>query len=258
MGEVAGSRVRFCYRARDRRSLQIIKANLPARLPGLLLWQGDAGAFLDQLPPCEIFDLVVTSPPYNIGKAYETKRELAKYLQWQESILEKIVSRLKPTGSICWQTGNFIDQGEIFPLDIELSPIFKRLGVQLRNRIVWRFGHGLHAKRRFSGRYETIMWYTKTDKYHFNLDGVRIPAKYPGKTHYKGPNKGKLSGNPLGKNPEDVWDIPNVKAGHVEKTVHPCQFPIVLVSRLVRALSKPGDLVFDPLQESVQRASPHC
>jgi len=71
----------------------------------------------------------------------------------------------------------------------------------LRNRIIWHFGHGLHAKNRFSGRYETILWFTKTNEYIFNLDPVRVPQKYPGKKHFKGPNKGKLSCNPKGKIP---------------------------------------------------------
>jgi len=87
----------------------------------------------------------------------------------------------------------------------------------LRNRIIWHFGHGLHAKNRFSGRYETILWFTKTNEYIFNLDPVRVPQKYPGKKHFKGPNKGKLSCNPKGKNPSDIWEIPNVKSNHVEK-----------------------------------------
>ena len=90
------------------------------------------------------------------------------------------------------------------------------------------------------------MWYTKTDDYIFNLDDVRIPSKYPGKRYFKGERKGELSGNPLGKNPEDVWEVPNVKSNHVEKTEHPCQFPVGLIERLILALTKEGDLVFDP------------
>ncbi len=70
----------------------------------------------------------------------------------------------------------------------------------LRNRVVWTFGHGLHSPTRFSGRHETILWFTKGDNYTFNLDAVRVPQKYPGKRHYKGLKKGKFSGNPLGKN----------------------------------------------------------
>jgi adenine-specific DNA-methyltransferase len=215
-------------------------------LPAFSIWNGDVEEFFAKLPREPIFDLVVSSPPYNIGKSYESKGALEKYLEWQERVIDQLVPRLKDTGSICWQVGNFVDNGEIAPLDIEFAPIFKKHKLQLRNRIIWHFGHGLHTKRRFSGRYETVMWYTKSDDYIFNLDAVRVPAKYPGKKHFKGPNVGKPSGNPLGKNPEDVWDIPNVKSNHVEKTEHPCQFPVGLIKRLVLATTNEGALVFDP------------
>lgn len=210
-----------------------------------LIWHGDVTNFLERIPEAK-FDLVVTSPPYNIGKSYETKVSLQTYLDWQQQVIDKIVPFIKDTGSICWQVGNFVDDGEIIPLDIVFDPIFRKHGLRLRNRIVWHFGHGLHCSKRFSGRYETILWYSKTKKYTFNLDNVRVPSKYPGKKHFKGPKKGQLSGNPLGKNPSDVWDIPNVKNNHSEKTEHPCQFPVGLVERLVLSLTNPGGLVFDP------------
>lgn len=210
------------------------------------IWKGDVETFLDSIPNKKIFDLVVTSPPYNIGKEYEEKTSLDKYLEWQERIISKIAPKIKDQGSFCWQVGNYVNKGEIIPLDIEFHPIFKKLGFKLRNRIIWKFGHGLHCKKRFSGRYEVVLWYTKSDDYTFNLDDVRVPSKYPGKKHFKGPNQGMLSGNPLGKNPEDVWDIPNVKSNHIEKTEHPCQFPVGLIQRLVKSLSNPGDMVFDP------------
>lgn len=204
------------------------------------------------------FDLILTSPPYNVGKSYETKTSIEKYLEAQEEIISELVRTLSDTGNLCWQVGNYVDKGEIFPLDIFYYQIFKKHGLKLRNRIVWHFGHGLHASNRFSGRYETILWFSKTDNYIFNLDNVRVPSKYPGKRHFKGPKKGQPSGNPLGKNPSDIWeiieqdwdkamwDIPNVKSNHPEKTEHPCQFPIELVERCVLALTEEGSWVLDP------------
>lgn len=204
------------------------------------------------------FDLIITSPPYNIGKSYEVKTSIEKYLETQDAIIQQLVRVLSDRGSLCWQVGNFVDKGEVFPLDIFYYQIFKKYGLKLRNRIIWHFGHGLHASNRFSGRYETILWFTKTDDYIFNLDNVRVPSKYPGKRHFKGPNKGKPSGNPLGKNPSDIWeivaqdwekelwDIPNVKSNHPEKTEHPCQFPIELVERCVLALTDESGWVLDP------------
>ncbi|MDB4072562.1 site-specific DNA-methyltransferase [Gammaproteobacteria bacterium] len=193
------------------------------------------------------FNLVVTSPPYNIGKEYEKKISMQDYIDWQESIIDLMVPHIDQNGSICWQVGNHVDNGQITPLDYIFHEIFIKHGFKMRNRIVWTYGHGLHRKKSFSGRYEVVMWYSKSDDYTFNLDSVRIPQKYPNKKSFAGPNKGKLSGNSLGKNPEDVWtNIPNVKSNHVEKTLHPCQFPVGLVERLVLALSNPTDIVFDP------------
>lgn len=161
--------------------------------------------------------LVVTSPPYNLNKEYEKRVGvvvgLQVYINALAPILFEIVRVLKPGGSLCWQVGNFVHDGGVFPLDIAFDEVWRNRGLKLRNRIIWRFEHGLHAQHRFSGRYETIMWYTKDAErgnYVFNLDAVRVPQKYPGKKHYKGPKRGQLSGNPLGNNPGDVWDIPNV------------------------------------------------
>lgn len=206
----------------------------------------------------EKFDLIITSPPYNVGKEYETKTSIENYLADQEKVIKELVRVTSRKGNICWQVGNFVKKGEVFPLDIYFYQIFKKLNLQLRNRIIWYFGHGLHASKRFSGRYETILWFSKTDKYIFNLDEVRIPSKYPGKRHFKGPKRGQLSGNPKGKNPSDVWEIiirdwekelweiPNVKSNHPEKTEHPCQYPVELVERCILALSNENSWVLDP------------
>ncbi|MBC6402375.1 MAG: site-specific DNA-methyltransferase [Hyphomonadaceae bacterium] len=190
--------------------------------------------------------LIVTSPPYNIGKCYEKRSSLDQYVKDQIKVISECVRLLHPKGSMCWQVGNHIHKGEIFPLDLVLYDLFKDEGLKLRNRIVWHFGHGLHCTKRFSGRYEMIMWFTKGEDYTFNLDPVRVPSKYPQKKYYKGPKAGQLSGHPLGKNPSDVWVFPNVKNNHVEKTIHPCQFPVELVERLVLSMTDEGDRVFDP------------
>ena len=211
----------------------------------VIINNGSCYDFVKTVPDKSV-TLVITSPPYNIGKKYEKKSNLNEYYSKQEQIIDECVRILADNGSICWQVGNFVENSEIVPLDILLYPIFQKNNLKLRNRIIWQFGHGLHASKRFSGRYETILWFTKDDNYIFNLDAVRIPQKYPQKRYFKGPRVGELSCNPLGKNPSDIWDIPNVKNNHVEKTIHPCQFPIELVERCVLALTNENDFVFDP------------
>lgn len=198
----------------------------------------------------EKIQLIITSPPYNIGKEYEENLSLSEYKESQRRIIKECVRTLKDTGSICWQVGTYVKNGVRLPLDVYLFDIFTDLGLIFQNRIIWTFNHGLHSQYRFSTRYETILWFTKTSDYIFNLDPVRIPQKYPDKKHFKGPNKGQISGNPLGKNPGDVWEITNVKANHPEKTAHPCQFPEGLVKRLVLSLSNSGDSVLDPFAGS--------
>jgi adenine-specific DNA-methyltransferase len=218
---------------------------------------GDCLETLRTLPD-GLAKLIITSPPYNLGKTYEKATGLDSYLAALEPVADELVRVLSPEGSLCWQVGNYVEDSEVIPLDILYYPFFKKRGLKLRNRIIWHFEHGLHASKRFSGRYETLMWFTKSDTFTFNLDKVRVPSKYPGKTYFKGDKKGQPSGNPLGKNPSDywkivvqdwetaLWEIPNVKANHPEKTLHPCQFPIELVERCLLAFTNEDDWVLDP------------
>ncbi len=224
-------------------------ANSYDGLRSVVLANSDATKFMQTIPS-ESAQLVVTSPPYNIGKAYEKRVPFNVYLDSMRSVIAEAVRILRPGGSLCWQVGNYVSKGRPTNLAFEYHGIFKSYEeseLYFRNAIIWHFEHGLHSSRRFSGRYETVLWYAKGDDYVFNLDAIRVPQKYPGKRYHKGPKKDQLSGNPLGKNPGDVWtDIPNVKWNHVEKTSHPCQFPVGLVERLILALTNENDLVVDP------------
>jgi adenine-specific DNA-methyltransferase len=210
----------------------------------------DALKFLRKLRLGSV-DLIVSSPPYCVGKEYDKSLNVEDFVADHMRLAPLLVRALRDGGSLCWQVGHHVKNGITVPLDALVYEVFSRQReLFLRNRIVWAFGHGIHASRRFSGRHETILWFTKGHNYLFNLNAVRVPQKYPGKRHYKGPNKGEWSGNPRGKNPSDVWQIPNVKSHHIEKTSHPCQFPVALVQRLIRALTRRGSLVVDPFMGS--------
>lgn len=222
----------------------------------MTLYNGDCQKLLKEIPN-ETVDLIITSPPYCMKKAYEDpKADTETFKELHTSILDDIYRILKPGGSICWQIGYHVSDSSIIPLDYLVYEIFTSKNDRLeyplilRNRIIWTFGHGLNSTQRFSGRHEMILWFTKGKTYNFNLDCVRVPQKYPGKRHYKGEHKGELSGNPYGKNPSDVWDIPNVKANHIEKTEHPCQFPAAIPQRLIRALTNEMDMILDPFMGS--------
>lgn len=222
----------------------------------MTLFNGDCHKLLKELPADSV-DLVITSPPYCMGKAYEDPHDdIETFKQQHNRIFDDLYRVLKPGGSVCWQVGYHVLKKNVIPLDYVIYNIFTSRSEKredqfvLRNRIIWTFGHGLNSEHRFSGRHETILWFTKGNNYIFNLDDVRVPQKYPGKRYYKGPHKGELSGNPLGKNPSDVWEIPNVKARHMEKTEHPCQFPVAVPQRLIRALSPRNGLILDPFMGS--------
>jgi adenine-specific DNA-methyltransferase len=234
-----------------------------ARATDWQIIEGDALKKLEAVKDASC-KLIITSPPYNIGKEYERDQRLSlrAYLRWLDRIIGTLCEKAATDGHVCWQSGNFVENGEVFPLDTFFYRMFKRRGLKLRNRIIWHFNFGLHAQSRFSGRYETLLWFTKSDEYTFNLDPVRVKQLYPGKRHSakKGARAGRPSGNPKGKNPSDfwvfdpaqalrespIWDFPNVKANHQEKTIHPCQFPSELVERCVLALTNERDLVLDP------------
>jgi adenine-specific DNA-methyltransferase len=210
---------------------------------------GDAIEVLRDIPDGHI-DLTITSPPYNIGKEYETPRLLDEYLAWCQHWMAEIFRVTKPTGAFWLNLGYLAvpGKGRAVPLTYllwEKCPFF------LVQEVVWHYGAGVAARHAFSPRNEKWLWYVKNDtNYWFDLDAVRDPnVKYP---HQK--KNGKLKCNPLGKNPGDVWTIPKITSGSGrasrERTKHPAQFPVALIERIVRACSRKGDLILDPFAGS--------
>ena len=204
---------------------------------------------LKSLPDASV-PLVVTSPPYNIGKSYESVRPLEDYLAWCEEWLAEVYRVTAANGSF-WLNLGYVDvpgAGKAVPLAYML---WDRSEFFLLQEVVWNYGAGVACKRMFSPRNEKWLWFAKSETdYVFNLDAVRDPdVKYPNQK-----KNGKLKCNPLGKNPTDVWQIPKVTSGEgrasKERTDHPAQFPIKLVERIVLACSNEGDLVLDPFSGS--------
>ena len=153
------------------------------------VWRADYMELLSTLDDNSV-DLFLTSPPYFIGKEYDKSNSILDFIQVINCIIPELIRVVKPGGSACWQVGNHVQKNRLIPLD---APIIMSMNQSesfiLRNRIIWTFSHGIHAMRRFSGRHETVLWYTNGNDYFFDLDSVRIPQKYPGKTHYRGPKK---------------------------------------------------------------------
>lgn len=225
-----------------------IEEALPSPLfsdQGTTLIVGDALEMLASIPTGAV-DLVVTSPPYNIGKEYERPLPLNEYLEWCESWMASLYRVVKDTGAF-WLNVGYVPvagKGKAVPLSYLLwdkSPFF------MIQEVVWNYGAGVAARNSFSPRNEKFLWFVKDlDSYTFNLDAVRDPnVKYPNQK-----KNGKLKVNPLGKNPSDVWQIPKVTSGanrsSKERAPHPAQFPEALIERVILASSNSGDLVLDP------------
>lgn len=161
----------------------------------MTLFHGDCLNLLKEIPNNTV-DLIITSPPYCMKKAYENPTDdINTFKDLHNRIFDDIYRILKPGGSLCWQIGYHVSNATIIPLDYLVYDIFTsknsevEIPLILRNRIIWTFGHGLNSTQRFSGRHEMVLWFTKGEQYTFDLDSVRVPQKYPGKRHYKGEQK---------------------------------------------------------------------
>ena len=212
---------------------------------GFLIYQGDCIEYLQRIDPGSI-PLTVTSPPYNIGKEYESICDIDDYLDWCESWIRQI-HRVTSVDGAFWLNLGYVslaERAKAIPIPYLL---WDRVPFFLLQEIVWNYGAGVATKHSFSPRNEKFLWYVKNpDEYVFNLDEVRDPnVKYPNQK-----KNGKLKCNPLGKNPTDVWQFAKVTSGKdrssKERTPHPAQFPIAVVDRIVKACSVPGDVILDP------------
>lgn len=196
------------------------------------------------------FDLTVTSPPYNIGKEYETPLPLSTYLDWCECWMREI-NRLTAARGAFWLNLGYLQiegRAKAAPLAYLL---WDRCPMYLIQEVVWNYGAGVAARKCLSPRNEKFLWYVKDpEAYTFNLDEIRDPnVKYPNQK-----KNGKLRCNTIGKNPSDVWQIAKVTSGRnrssSERAPHPAQFPLDLINRIVVGFSNPGDLVLDPFMGS--------
>lgn len=215
----------------------------------VLIYNLDCVAGIRQLGQGSI-DLTVTSPPYNIGKAYESSMLVDDYLSWCESWIHEIYENTSPRGAFWLNLGYFELQGRAKALPISYL-LWQRSPFYLQQEVVWNYGAGVSTKKMFSPRNEKFLWYLKDpEDYTFNLDAVRDPdVKYPNQK-----KNGKLKCNPLGKNPSDVWEFPKVTSGEKrsskERTPHPAQFPLAVIDRIIKACSNSGDIVLDPFMGS--------
>ena len=212
---------------------------------GYAIYCADCLSLLPHLPG-DLFALTVTSPPYNIGKEYETPQPIAEYVSWCQRWMTEVHRVTRADGAFWLNVGYLEVPGRARALPIPYL-LWDKTPFHLLQEVVWNYGAGVAARKVLSPRNEKLLWYVKdATRYTFNLDAIRDPdVKYPNQK-----KNGKLRCNTIGKNPSDVWQIAKVTSGadraSPERTPHPAQFPLDLVDRIVVGFSNPGELVLDP------------
>jgi adenine-specific DNA-methyltransferase len=216
-----------------------------------IIFQMDCKHALKRLSESGVFiNSTITSPPYNIGKEYEKVIPVNEFIEWLAEISDYIYKITKPNGSYLLNIGYLEVPGKGRAVPITYL-IWDKIMFYLNQEIIWNYGAGVAAKHYLSPRNEKILWFVKDkENYTFNLDTIRDPdVKYP---YQK--KKGKLRCNTLGKNPSDVWQIAKVTSGakrsSEERTDHPAQFPVDLITRMVLGFTNEGDLILDPFMGS--------
>lgn len=207
----------------------------------------DATSFLREIPDSSV-QLAVVDPPYNLDMA--TWDRFGDYIAWARDWLEELPRVLSDRGNMVI-FGGFQFQAECGGDLLELMHHLRH-GSELRlvNLIVWNYSTGMSAHRFFANRHEEIAWFSKTDRYFFDLDAVR--QKFDERTLRQYLKDRRLNPATLkkGKNPGNVWRLERLSANSLERVGHPTQKPAELVRRIVRAMSYPGSVVLDPFAGS--------
>ena len=155
---------------------------------------------------------------------------------------------LKDTGSLYLHCDSTMSHS----LKLLLDCIFDENN--FRNEIIWCYRGAGYPKKDFGNRHDIIFKYSKTENYLFNLDNVREEYAEATKErfkHYIGNKRksgdfGEQSLNPLGKHPDDWWQIQPIAPSAKERTGYPTQKPLALLERIIKASSDEGDIVLDP------------
>lgn len=202
----------------------------------------DAVKFLKTFPDASV-QLVLIDPPYNLELDYWDS--FPNYLDWAKQWIDEIYRIMSDSGN-CVIFGGFqfqdLKQGDLLEI---LYHIRHNTKLRLINLIIWYYKNGMSAHRFFANRHEEAVWLSKTKKYYFDLDSVRIPYSEEAK---KAALKDKrlIPGNiEKGKNPTNVWEIGRLNGNSMERVGHPTQKPTEIIRRLVKSLSYEGSLVLD-------------
>ncbi|GIP53524.1 DNA-methyltransferase [Paenibacillus vini] len=191
---------------------------------------GDSLQVMREMEP-ESVDLIVTDPPYNLSKDYGNTKdnlEFDEYLDFSRAWLTEAKRILKKDGTI------YVFMGVRY-ISYIYAILERELGFEFNSWITWYYTQGIGKTKGFSPRHDDILMFTKSKKFNFYLDQVRVPQKY-----YRSIN------NMRGANPGNVWEFSHVHYCQTSRQPHPTQKPEGLFERMILASSKEGDTVLDP------------
>ena len=202
----------------------------------------DAVEFLKALPDSSV-QLILIDPPYNLD--LDNWDSFHNYLDWAKGWLDQICRVLSDSGN-CVIFGGFqyqdLKNGELLEM-----LYYTRYETALRFVffIFWYYKNGMSAHRFFANRHEEAVWLSKTKKYYFDLDSVRVPFDEATKEIYKKDKRLNPESIDKGKNPTNVWEIGRLNGNSTERVGHLTQKPVELIRRFVKALSFEGSIVLD-------------
>jgi site-specific DNA-methyltransferase (adenine-specific) len=202
----------------------------------------DAVNFLEALPDSSV-QLILIDPPYNLD--LEKWDTFENYLDWAKKWLNHVYRVLSESGN-CVIFGGFqyqdLKKGDLLEI---LHYTRHRTDLRFVNLVIWYYKNGMSAHRFFANRHEEAVWLSKSNKYYFDLDSVRMPFDEPTKLLYKRDKRLNADSIDKGKNPTNVWEIGRLNGNSIERVGHPTQKPVELIRRFVRGLSFEGSTVLD-------------
>lgn len=206
----------------------------------------DMQEFTETLPDNSV-DLIIADGPYAVtNRDWDKIKSIQKY----NLNLIKLFSRILKTG------GSLYLFGKHDALDfIDYSPYLK-----LNTRIIWYQPSRLaQGRNNYTDNYDVIFYFSKGKSETFNLDEIRVPQlvelvhrqRCENVPSVKNGKFNKTKFNPNGKNPGNVWgDIKQLTYKSKElldrKMLNTIQKPEKLMERIIKASSRPGDIVYDP------------
>lgn len=202
---------------------------------------GDSLEIMGKIPS-ESIDLIITDPPFNIGKdyggVYKDKKKFDEYIEWCKEWLLECIRLLKKDGSL--YLFNYPENNAYLLPFLQQHMVFKRW-------MTWHYPTNTgHSKTNFTRTQHSILFFTKTKEHKFNRMDVAEPYKNPTDKRIQE----RLKNGSNGRTPYDVFQFNLVKNVSKDKTPHPCQIPVPLLKIFIKASSNEGDIVLDPFAGS--------